>query len=375
MNILITNTELIDYSGTTVVVRDLSRELQRQGHEPLVYSPRLGPVAEEIRGHGIEITNRLDRLSRPPDVIHGHHHFQVVEALLHFPRTPAIFVCHSAAHFKEEPFYFPRILRYVAVDDLCRKRIEKVREIPPGRINVILNAVDMARFQPRAPLPAKPRQALVFSNYASNHTHLPAVRRACRQTGLKLDVLGAGAKNAVPNPETVLRQYDIVFAKARCALEAMAAGNAVVLCDFAGAGPLVTKENFDTLRRMNFGAGVLTNPLRAEFIRVEIERYDPHDAAEVSRRAHTEAGVEEATRCWIALYRDVIQEFRQSRQDFDEESRALGVYLQRWNYEKRLEWELRQLDRLKRSPLLGAAFRHFGWPIVKKLLRFKDELN
>ena len=50
-------------------------------------------------------------------------------------------------------------------------------------------------------------------------------------------------------PERVLGRYDIVFAKAKAAMEAMAVGAAVVLCDFGGVGPMVTWADFDRLRR------------------------------------------------------------------------------------------------------------------------------
>jgi len=75
--------------------------------------------------------------------------------------------------------------------------------------------------------------------------------------GPELDVIGFGAGTGVSNPEHVLHRHDIVFATARCALEAMAVGAAVVLCDFGGVGPMVTGENFDRLRCMNFGQGAL----------------------------------------------------------------------------------------------------------------------
>ena len=55
----------------------------------------------------------------------------------------------------------------------------------------------------------------------------------------------------------MLGQYDIVFAKARCALEALAVGNAVVLCDTVGVGPMVTTGEVDRLRRLNFGVRAL----------------------------------------------------------------------------------------------------------------------
>lgn len=369
MKVLITNSFLDGYTGSEVVVRDLSLELKRQGHQPMVYAPRLGSISDEIRSRGVEVTDKLSRLGTVPDVIHGQQHYPTSEAMVHFPSVPVIYVCHSAIAPLDEPFYFPRILRYVAVDDLCRKRIETRPDIPPARIEVIWNAVDLNRFQPRGVLPLEPRRGLVFSNAANGSTHLPAVLKACRKTGLQLDVVGAAAGTAVPNPEAVLPRYDIVFAKARCALEAMAAGCAVVLCDSAGAGPLVTSGNFDVLRRMNFGRGVLTNPLKSGFISGEVERYNPSDAAEVSGRVRGEAGLTEAVHCWVQLYAEVIDEFRDSGSDCAAELRALAAYighLRNRSYERRMEWEIEQFRKVKKIPLVGSSLFSLGRWALKK---------
>jgi hypothetical protein len=367
MRVLITNPRLENYAGTEVVVRDLSLELQRQGHEPLVYSPKLGAVAKEIRSHGIEVTDQLSCLPQAPEIIHGHHHPQVIEALLHFPQVPAIFVCHGFWAPVEAPFYFPRIFRYVAVDGRCRKRIESVREIPPARIEVIPNSVDLDRFQPRPPLPSKPKCALVFSNYASPRTHLPAIRSACRDIGLDLDVLGVGAGAAVGNPESILPRYDVVFGKGRCALEAIAVGSAVVVCDFFGAGPMVTSTNLDRMRSVNFGIDGCMNPLQSDCIRAEVELYNAVDAATVSRRVRNEAGIVEAAVRWTALYRSALDEFHSSVQDFREEIRALGMYMTRWSYGKRVDWEWQQLERIRGIPVIGAGLRYLAHSFLRKL--------
>jgi Glycosyltransferase Family 4 len=366
LKILIVSGWLDAYTGGQVVVRDLALGLLRQGQQPLVYSPKPGIVAAEIRRLGIEVVSELNQLTVVPDVIHAQHHRPTVQALLHFPSTPGIYVCHGTTFWADEPFSFPRILRYVAVDDRCRRFVESISGIPHERIEVILNAIDLKRFQPRGPLPSRPKRALVFSNYASSSTHLPAVRSACKQTGLELDVVGLNAGNAVAAPESVLPGYDIVFAKARCALEAMVVGNAVVLCDFPGAGPMVTSANLDSLRRMNFGADVLVSPLKPEHIRKEIERYDPADAAEVSQRIRKEAGLAEAVTRWIALYSNILEEFRSSPRDFDAELRALASYMVRWDYGKRVEWELEQLRRIQAVPVIGSSLRYFARRLFRK---------
>lgn len=350
LKILITNNFLSAHTGTEVVVLDLARELKRQGHQPAVFSRKLGPISSELTNLGMEVTSDLTSLSMVPDVIHGQHHPQLVEALLQFPSIPAVCVCHDATSPLDEPFYFPRVLRYVPVDDRCRKRVSSAAGIPLSRIEVIWNAVDLERFRPRDALPSKPKRAVVFSNKI---TQLPAVRSASNRMGLELDVLGLDAGTAVSNPESVLPRYDIVFAKARCALEAMAVGNAVVLCDFAGVGPMVTSENFDPLRRMNFGQGVLLNPLRSEYLCAEVDRYDSADAAEVSRRVRTEAGLVHATQRWVELYTDVLAEFRQINLDSSSELRALATYFRKWNFESRVDWEREQLQKLQVIPFVG----------------------
>jgi hypothetical protein len=366
LKILITNTCLDGYTGTEVVVRDLALELQRQGHSPMVYAPRLGLPADEIKSHGIEVTNDLQNLTAVPEVIHGHHHAQTIEALLHFSWAPAVFVCHSADAEIDEPFYFPRILRYVAVDSRCRARLERAPGIPAQRIEVMLNAVDLQRFKPGKALPARPRRALVFSNYASRHTHLPAIRRACRRAGLVFDIMGSLAGTAMANPETVLPHYDLVFAKARCALEAMAAGRAVVLCDFAGAGPMVSSQNFDRLRDLNFGAGTLVNPLREEYIVPEIERYDPQDAALVAERVSELAGLDIATLKWIRLYSDMVEEFQQSTPDREEELRTTAAYLHKWNYSRGTGQIRNIMKRIREIPIVGNDLAYFSRKILRR---------
>lgn len=366
MNVLLTNGFLADYRGSEIVTRDLALELRRQGHQAAVYSPQPGSVSDELRRAGVEVTDRLSTLSSVPDVIHGQHH-PALEAVLYFPSAPGVFVAHGCNAFKEMPVWFPRILRYVAVDERVRKWIESFPDIPRDRVRVIYNAVDLERFQRRGPLPSKPGRALVFSNSASRATHVPAVRKACRRAGLQLDVVGMEAGNAVANPEKLLPAYDVVFAKARCALEALAVGSAVVLCDAKGLGPMVSSMEFDVLRRLNFGVNTLTRPLRPELIGAEIERYDPSDASAVCRRTRAEAGLTQAVEQWLALYTVVIDEFRGQPRSPDDELRALARHLGEWNFQKRVDWEREQLYKLKSVPVIGGRLLSVALRILNRM--------
>ena len=261
---------------------------------------------------------------------------------------------------------FQESLRYVAVDRRCKKRLEQTPGIDAARIEQIENAVDLTRYRLREPLPEQPSRALIFSNYATSSTHLPAIRKACRRKKIELDVIGIGAGTATKKPESILPHYDLVFAKARCALEAMASGCAVILCDFAGSGPMVSTQNFDALRRMNFGQGVLTNPLRPEYLEKEMDHYDFSDAAQVSARIREEADLVVAAQRWLQLYTTVIKEFDGSPRDFSAEMQAIESYLHLRSYESRVEWEKQQIRKLQKIPAIGNAV----FSLTRKALQY-----
>jgi hypothetical protein len=195
----------------------------------------------------------------------------------------------------------------VAVDQATRERIAAAG-VPDDRIRTLWNFVDLARFRPRPPLPPKPCRALAFGNTAAETTWLPAVRAACARAGIALDAAGLACGRPAPRPEELLPAYDLVFAKGRAALEAMAVGAAVVLCDAQGSGPLVTAADLDRLRPLNFGFQTLASPLDPDLLAQEIARYDPEDAARVAARVRREAALDGAIDQLVAIYREAMAE-------------------------------------------------------------------
>ncbi|HKV40607.1 MAG TPA: glycosyltransferase [Blastocatellia bacterium] len=329
LTILITNNTLAGRAGSELYVRDLATGLLERGHKPIAFSTILGDVAAELRSATIPVIDNLDSLAGAPDIIHGQHHLETMMALLRFPDTPAIYFCHGWLPWEETPPRFQRILKYVAVDDTCRDRLVFENAIPESKLRVLLNFVDLERFRPRGPLPAQPKRALVFSNYADEHTHLSAVREACERCGVPVDVIGRDSGKPCSEPEKRLGEYDIVFAKARSALEAMAVGSAVILCDASGVGGMVTAGELARLRRLNFGIRALRQPVSAVAIAREIARYDPRDAALVSARIRAVAGREAAIDEILGLYQEAISEFERTERDPSNEQRAASDYL-RW---------------------------------------------
>jgi Glycosyltransferase Family 4 len=331
LRVLITNFTLASLTGSETYVRDLALGLLHKGHTPIVYSPELGQIAEELRQATVPVVDSLDAVATAPDVIHGNHNADLMTALLHFPSVPAVFFCHSWTEWLASPPVHPRIKMYVAVDETCRDRLQCEHGIAEERLRVFLNPTDLERFKPRGPLPERPRRALVFSNNATTeHSHLGTVREACHRAGIELEVIGSGVNTSTSRPELVLGKYDLVFAKARCALESLAIGAAVILCDACGSGPLVTTDELERLQRLNFGIRTLREKLDADLLLREIARYDLHDAAEVSRRIRATAGLEAFIDNVLELYREIIAEHSSAAaEDPLVESRAAAAYL-RW---------------------------------------------
>jgi glycosyl transferase family 4 len=330
MRVLLTNITLASRSGTEVNVRDLALGLLRRGHRPVVYSPELGEIAAEIRAATVPVVDDLAAVAAPPDVIHGHHHPTTLTALLRFPGVPAIYHVHDWSAWYDEPLRFPRVVLYAPVDETNADRLELEHGIDRARIRLMLNAVDLTRCPPRPPLPAVPRRALVLSNAAKEGGYLDAVRAACDLTGLELDVVGSGVGRTSARPEELLAGADVVFAKGRSALEAMAAGAAVILCDEIGLGELVTAGRVGALRPLNFGRRLLQRPVTVEGVAAEIARYDATDAARVTEWVRREADLEAALDRLVGVYEETIALGQQVPSAWEEESRAVSAYLQRW---------------------------------------------
>ena len=330
LRVLITNAHIEHWTGSELYVRDVATELARRGHSPVVFSPRLGGLAETLRARGIPVVDDLAAVGAAPDVIHGQHHLETMTALTHFPGTPTVFFCHGILPWEEIPPLHPRIVRYVAVSAAVRERLVRECRIPAERVTTILNFVDLERFLPRPPLPAAPRRALVFSNQADEKHVLGAAREACARAGIAMDSVGRASGRPSRAPEDLLGGYDIVFARGRAALEALAVGAAVICCDREGAGPMVATHNLGELRRGNLGLSVLDRPVTAEVLTEELRRYDPIDAAAVSREVRATAGMSGAVDGILEAYRTATSHWEAApKPDPAAESLALSAYLRR----------------------------------------------
>lgn len=225
LRILITNMLMTGRTGTEVVTRDLALGLLRRGHKPVVYTPAIGPIGEEVRRAGIPVFDNVFDLSENLDLIHAHHLGPCAAALDRFPKVPAIFVCHDATAWHDAPPRLPSIRRHVAVSEVAAARLVSECCISPDGIEIILNGADTDRFLPGKELSNRPTRALAFARHPKL---IQPVREACAAMGLTVDIVGYGVGAPIDRPEQMIPDYDLVFASGLTALEAMACRRAVI---------------------------------------------------------------------------------------------------------------------------------------------------
>jgi hypothetical protein len=326
--ILLTNCELENRAGTQLYIRDLALGLQRAGHRPMVFSPLLGEVANDLLDAGVPVTNTLGPELPEPDVLHCHHQDETQAALARFPDTPALYVAHDAQAWQDEPPIHPRLLRYLAVDEVCRERLI-ASGIASDSTAVIANSVDLNRFAARSPLPGRPVRALVFGNAAAEQNFIPAVRQACTGRGIALDVAGGASGQVVTRPELVLGDYDLIFAKGRAALEALAVGCAVIVADVRGIAGLVSTDVLGEWRRWNFGRVLLTGTYTAETVGTQIDRYDAADAAACKTFVRSNCDLTGMVDALVSEYEGVIKQWSAGTgSDYRDELRTLSSRLE-----------------------------------------------
>jgi len=336
MRILITNNTLATPAGTEMYVRDVALALLRRGHQPVAYSTQLGKVAQMLHDATVPVIDDLRKLAIKPDIIHGHHHLDTMTAMLHFPQTPAVYFCHGWVTWEEMPPLFPTLQHYVAVDDLCFERLSCEHGIAPEHIHTIRNFVDLSRFDLRDALPGKPRRALVFSNRANEQGYLGVIRQACAERDIAVDVMGAAENCSSETPEKFLGDYDIVFAKARSAMEAMACGAAVITCDSFGLGGMITQENYARSRALNFGMRTLHRTICVPNILEALDRYDARDAHAVALRSRIDTDMEPAIDAILQIYAETIKSHAHATISESAQMAAAAEYLRKISVEAKL---------------------------------------
>lgn len=309
MNILITNFFIHSPTGTETYVYELAIELYNRGHHVEIFTILKGDLAQDLIEKGINVCTDLKKIKKTPDCIHAHHNLLALKAVRFFKSTPIIYFIHDRMTVLDYPLKHENILQYVAVDENCKERYCIENGFESTDIKLIYNWVNLSRFKQRKTFSPIPKKALAFSNYMSQSHIFPSIKAACLSQGIEIDLIGSGNGNSTTTPEKILEQYDIVFGKAKAAIESMATGAAVIVCDFRGLAEMVTPENMSHYKKFNFGMKLMNNEIRTDLIVREIKKYDPENALIVSDFIRKEADFRSVVSQLEDTYSRVIKEY------------------------------------------------------------------
>jgi hypothetical protein len=303
-----------------------------------------------MRRRGHLVSDKPDGLRIRPDIIHAHHTGPAMAALAAHPGVPALFVCHDATSAFDALPKHPRVRRVFAVDERCRARLVE-EGADPASVELLPNAVDLSRIPKRCPLPERPKRAVAVTKHS---LHLDALRVACAAAGIEFEAYGLGPGRMIEQPEELFVQADIVFATARTALEASAAGAGVVVCDARGCAGFLTRSNAQAWLPHNLGAAVLSHPCDTAHVSAAIAAWSREEATAASMLVQKRRALEGTIDRLETIYADMLAASPQD--DVAADAAAVGAFIADWvpHLGQRAPWR-RLAEQVANPPLSPPA--------------------
>lgn len=310
MKILFTNYCIDKGTGTEMFLLDLCAELVRLGHNCAVYTTRHGVLVDRFLAIGVPVVDDLGRVPWVPDVLHCQHSMETLSAISYFLPVPALYLCHDATVWYDMCPPLPCVERCLAVDTYVRERVSRDVGLPENAIGLAFNAVDERRFTlvNTYRYGSQPRNALLFHSNLTGTSFKLSIQRACDYLGIELDEAGHGGKKFIVQPEKELPNYDLVFAKGRCAIEALASGCSVILAGGEGLGPLITPANFHALQPANFGRSLLAEERSDKYIIEQARQINSERALDVARLLREHYSLPRLAKCLLSEYNSLLCE-------------------------------------------------------------------
>lgn len=284
VKVLITHFRLAEQTASERLVCDLALLLQAGGATVAVFTTQAGPLADLLQKSGIPVAGHPWIGSFQPDLIHGHGNLETLTAMLGHPDVPAVFFSPGSAGWREHAPLHPRIHRYLTGSAAGKAWLVRERGVAPDRIAILPEWVDFSALGPPRRVPPKPRTAL-FADPAEGREERLA-RQACEELGIHFETISSLAGKSSLRPGELYPRYDLVFARGKSLLEALAAGCAAIPVSPGRIGELVTVRNFPAMATRGDGEGPEIKPdsIRLAELVTEIETWNWSELAPVAEK-------------------------------------------------------------------------------------------
>ncbi|HUO74230.1 MAG TPA: hypothetical protein VMU39_25890 [Solirubrobacteraceae bacterium] len=277
---IVLSTENFDaFAGTETYTFTVAKELERLGHEAVIYSPNRGAMAKFARAGGLRVVG-ASALPRSCDAAICSDAATCHELAARASDAARIFVAHSADFMLQAPPQLRDRADAVVVlnDRVGRAMRARAWHAPIVRLH---QPVDLLRYVNLGPPRPSPRVALVLDNNLSR-ARAQLIADACRASGLEYRRVGVG-ELVTPLPELAIADADLVIGLGRSALEAMAAGRPTYVYGPVGGDGWVTPARYPAMEADGF-AGISARDLVIDAARVseDLRSWNEH-MGEVNR--------------------------------------------------------------------------------------------
>ncbi len=272
MRVVIGTLALAYPGGTESYCLTVARELDRLGHDVILFADELGPLADQAAEGSFDVARELAELPPVCDAVLANDAITAGLLAERYPDTRLVYCIHSPIFDPQQPPLAPGLVDAIVApsERFAARGRAFALDVPVVRLT---QPIDTERFAPSEPPRVPPRRALVLSNYLDGRRRDALVET---WTAAGIECVRVGGKDRVAfDVRRDIAEADIVVAKARAALEGMACGKAVYVFDAFGGDGWVTSENYKLLEADNFAGLATDHPVDRRGLAADLERYDP----------------------------------------------------------------------------------------------------
>jgi hypothetical protein len=272
VRIVVATHALSGFGGTETYVETVAAQLQRTGHDVVVWAPVQGRFAEALRERGVRVAATEAELGGAPDRVLVNTADVAYDLAARWPGVPQAYVCHAEVFDLQTPPQLPGVAGALVV---MHDRVGRWAASLAHRPEVVRlhQPVDLQRFAPRGAARERPRTLLMLGNYARG-ARRAMVEEACARAGLR-PVTAGSLTEATERSEDAIVRADVVMGKARAVVEAMACGRAAYVYDHNGGDGWVVPDAYARLEADNFGGQATDAAIDAGRLAADLAAWRP----------------------------------------------------------------------------------------------------
>ena len=267
---LVLSTNTLGLGGSESYLLTVAEQVDRLGHRVTLHARAFGPMADLARERGLNVVDDPG-LPAACDGVLVQDAAVAFELAARYPEVPQVFVAHSVIYDLQSPPQLPGLTRCaVALNDRVANRLRSLAvELDVVRLH---QPIDIERFGPGGPLPARPARLLLLSNRVDEGRR--SLARACARNAIELTEVGVGGE-LTADPQAALQRAHIVVGYGRSVLEAMACGRAAFVFDHRGGDGWVTGERYEALEADGFAGAAGPGAVDPDALAATLAGYRP----------------------------------------------------------------------------------------------------